>query len=432
LDSPVLRYSHLQEGSSINSPIFYNYHLAHTLILWLIYQISPAIIQKTIIPGGVVSAVCGSLCIGYTFLVWKNFGLSKKQSVITAIVLGITPSFWFQCLIGEVYSIQMLFVTMFVYYFLLNKIIRATLLFLLSVLVSPLSAIGFSFILLVNRIDKKFFLKAMFCGTVSLICYLLIFFYLDADLSLVLKPFMDPERSILYKAYKFLYILLVNYAGLLIFCVYGIYIFYEKLRTKFYAIAAITVIQAAFIFTKTEFMTELGSFFLFLFWIASVFIGVGIEGSIKAKKKFIFMCVAMVAISFTSFWIVPNNLIALAKQEAGKWLKDNIDDDVKLIGEYDYGIGITIGRFGWDMKNILNTYIEEGAPNEKTLLQTNEQKIIIVNSTSSYFRQWAHSILPNIVAKSHYNRETETNLGISKKVYEDSFVTLYEWKLVNK
>ena len=78
-DLPILNYAYLDERSLYlyGTKALPNYHLGHTVLLWFIYHIVPKSLAITIWPSGFLASICGSLVVGFTFLIWLHLGLQK-------------------------------------------------------------------------------------------------------------------------------------------------------------------------------------------------------------------------------------------------------------------------------------------------------------------------------------------------------------------
>ncbi len=186
-ESPIFDIAYLNSSTYLSCNPMPNYHLGHTLILWVAYHIFPGSITQTIWLSGFISAISGALTVVLTFLIWKKLNLTTKQSLIIALIVGLIPSFWEESIIGEVYALQFLFILLFFYSFLSEKWIWSGFFFLYACLISPLSGLSFSLILLKSK-DKETLLKAFWIGLTSLIVYLLIYFSIGSNLLDLLNP----------------------------------------------------------------------------------------------------------------------------------------------------------------------------------------------------------------------------------------------------
>jgi len=62
-----------------------------------------------------LSAVCSVLACGVVYLILRRLGIQPWLSLISMLVLGLSPAFWSQSLVAEVYSLNALFIALVVH-----------------------------------------------------------------------------------------------------------------------------------------------------------------------------------------------------------------------------------------------------------------------------------------------------------------------------
>ncbi|MCB9247705.1 MAG: hypothetical protein H6613_03800 [Ignavibacteriales bacterium] len=68
-DKPILDFAYLPQETLLDGTVLPNYHLGHTLVLWLVYQIVPVSYSSTIWISGFISALSGAgISINFFYL----------------------------------------------------------------------------------------------------------------------------------------------------------------------------------------------------------------------------------------------------------------------------------------------------------------------------------------------------------------------------
>ena len=157
-DKPLLFTSYHSGGPSGNI------HLLHSVLLWVVYHLMPTNLYDSIWPAGLLSVISGTTAVGLTFLIWYRLGIQKDTAFLVAVIAGLIPSIWHHNLIGEVYSLELCFILLFLYFYVSEKYIFATIAFLCALLTTQLSAFSFTVVLLAPR-TKVNLTRAFFIGT---------------------------------------------------------------------------------------------------------------------------------------------------------------------------------------------------------------------------------------------------------------------------
>jgi hypothetical protein len=211
-DTLITENAHFDSRSAIKAPTLPNYHILHTAILWSVYRVMPDFLKETIWPAGLLSSVCGALAIFLTYLIWRRLGENASCALAISIVFGLIPSFWNQSIIGEVYTLQLLMILMFLWFFLIDRIFLSAIAFCAANLVSPISGLSFVLILLSGNPVQKLFIKAFICGCTALFLYFFCMYSLHIDVLQVFQGINSAsvDRSTIWKIYKFMVIIFIN------------------------------------------------------------------------------------------------------------------------------------------------------------------------------------------------------------------------------
>lgn len=424
-DRPILNYAFLDQTDGHNSNPIPNYHLAHTVILWLVYKISPPVLSHTIWPAGFISALSGALAIGISFLIWNQLGLSKQTALIIAAYFGIIPSMWHHSIIGEIYALQLLGILAFVYFFLIDQITFSALFFLFANLVSPLSAFSFPLLFLGYK-DRKTFYKAFYCGTLAIGCYFFLFYLLDVSiLSLFNIVSTSESRSFLWKIYKFSFIILLNINFFLFYLIKKYRLIFEKYKKIILVLLFSIIAQFIYIFANPEFMSQLGSFYLLIFWGISFPVGI-IVMEVKNDYFFYFSVVGTVFITLI-FWNLEDKQIAVARNNAGWWLRAEIPQNIKVVGDWHNTIHVMFAKYGWDLKKVNDLYIERSYIGEDELNELCEDSVLLVIpkrfGLQAKISKW---LFPDLKINK-YNLNDDFRNSNLRQLYENDLVAIYRW-----
>jgi hypothetical protein len=431
-DKPILKYAFLDEHSlclSDTKPLP-NYHLGHNLILWLIYRILPdSISDNSIWPAGLVSAISGAFFVGLTFLLAMQLKIQKKTTIIISIFAGLIPSIWYHNLIGEVYALQLTLIILFILLFLKNKWVLSSLAFLFSNLVSPLSGLSFTFLLLAPK-TKENFIKAFLVGFCALSAYIIIIFLLDLNIfdifNLNLQPNPSRQRSFLWVVFRFCSTIALNFGLLLYYFFYGCISAKEENRRILIALFLAVIPQIVLALSKENFLVELGSFQLILFWAMCFPIGFMISNGVKSKVYF--SCsLCGIFLVFIFVWWLPNTQIGKEQYNAGIWLKSNIAEENKIIGPWNCTIGVASARYRGDFNKISNKYINKAEPETDDIEKLGQKSLIIVAKKYGKIRVLLNR-LPVIALKiDNYNPIESIQVGSVKHLFENRAVSIFRW-----
>ncbi len=426
--TPILNYAYLAPNTLLEGTALPNYHLGHTLILWLVYHLAPTNLANTIWLSGFVSAISGALIVTLTFLIWQSLGIDKKKSLVIAIVTGLIPSIWEESIIGEVYALQLLFILLFLYAFLKDKILLSVFAFTFANLVSPLSALSFG-LLLLKPITKENIKKIFIIGSISLLIYSIIYYLIGSNLLDLFSPLSEEQkgRGIPYRAVTLVIFIFINFNFFIFYLYKGIRETFKFEKEKLSRLAIATLPQLILIFLGSTFFIELGSFQLPVFWALAFPLGYYLAKINYKNIYFVSSATGLVILTYV-FWIIPNTTIGSAREEAGKWLRANGYENLCLIGAWDPGITVLYGRNGFDLTALNEYYFDEPTPNEEKIEETNMDSILIVNQKKIPLRVLLSKLKIKGLNIKKYNPNKEIHTGEITKLYENDAVQLYKWK----
>jgi hypothetical protein len=87
----------------------------------------------------------------------------------------------------------------------------------------------------------------------------------------------------------------------------------------------------------------------------------------------------LVALAVTyGLWVFPSERDGRERHEAGVQLQSVTGDDVKVFGNWNAGIGVALGMFGWDFEELSSRYVQLDSPEEEKLLKSDQQSAIVV------------------------------------------------------
>jgi hypothetical protein len=427
-NNPIFDYAYLHPTTLLYEDALPNYHLGHTLILWLVYQISPEVISKTILPAGILSAICGALVVLLTYLIWIKLCIKRRHSVLIAGFFGIVPIFWEHSLIGEIHTLQMFFILLFIYSFLKGRFILSSVSFLIANLVSPLSGLAFG-LLYLKGLNKKNILHSFAVGFSALVIYILIFIYIDADLSKLITSTGKEEsgRGFIYRLIILILLIALNFHFFIYYLVKGIKVSLTENKSLILTLIIASIPQIFKGLISSKFLIEYGSFQITLFWALSFFVGYYLA-TIKLKSLFfIFSLLFTVIITYT-FLIYPHKEIGYQLSETGRWLNENKYNNLSVIGPWNVGVGIIFSRDGADLKYQNNNYYDHPEPNDTDLLKTGKRDLLVLKYKRNSLRKFLAELKITGLTLSEYNPKESIEIGKISKVYENNFVEVYYWQ----
>ncbi|MCB9211399.1 MAG: hypothetical protein H6610_10110 [Ignavibacteriales bacterium] len=427
-DKPITEFAYLPKTTLLSGEALPNYHLGHTIILWIVYQIMPFNIASTIWTSGFISSISGSLIVILTYFIWRNLNFSNRISITTSVIVGLVPSFWEQSVIGEVYALQYAFVMAFVLAYLKDKLILSSLFFMYANLVSPLSGLAFGLIFL-KGYSKNNFKNAFIVGSTALLTYVVVYSIAGTNILDLLNGFDHaPEnRGLTYRTIAFFGFILVNFNFFIFYLIKGIKLSFSELKNTLINLAVATSPQLLLILLGATFFIELGSFQLPVFWALAFPLGYYLSKVKINKYYFAISLIATVAFTY-SLWIRTNIVVGKEREEAGKWLRVNGFNGISVIGPWSVGVSVIQGRDGSNLNALQNYYIEKSCPGNEDLTKTQKDKLIIASAKKLPFRVAISKINLSGLNLDHYNPFDKITNGNLEKLYENDSVSLFKWE----
>ncbi len=427
-ETPILDFAYLQKETLLSGEPLPNYHLGHTLVLWLVYQIFPTSNIATIWPSGLVSSISGALIVVLTFLIWRNLGLNKKKSLAIGVIVGLIPSFWEQSIIGEVYSLQFLFILLFLFSFLKDKILLSSMFFLFANLISPLSGLAFGLIFL-KGFNKKTLKNSLIVGITAITLYACIYLAIGSNLFALLSPLGTEQsgRGVSYRILAFGLFVLLNFNFFIYYLGKGFILSLKEEKQISLTLIFATIPQLLLLFIGSTFFIELGSFQLPVFWTLSFPLGYYLTSKKPNKYYFGFALIGLMAFTYT-LWISTNVIIGKDREDAGIWLRENGYTNISIIAPWSVGISLIKGRDGSDFQALNKYYFDKPYPSDEDIIKTNKNKLIIANEKKMSLRKvLAKTNFGGLVIEDYKPEET-ISLGKVTKIYENEAVSLFLWE----
>jgi hypothetical protein len=424
---PIHEFAFLDAHNLIDGQALPNYHLGHTLVLWLVYHIMPHDLAQTIWPAGFVSAISGGLSVGLTFLIWERLGFDRIQALATALITGMVPSIWYHSLIGEVYVLQLFATLLFLYCFLENRLMGATLSFLFANLISPLSGLSFTMVVLAHR-NSRWILKALGVGAGALTLYILIFVLIQSN---VLNAFTSVHPGTaghlrMWALFKFGVVMALNINILWLYFLPGCRMAWISHRHVCNCLIVGTLPQLALVIVGDGFVIDLGCFQLLLFWACCLPIGLALgSGGVSPNKSIVLASGSAIVLLF--FWLLPAQQNAMALRAAGSWLRAEDQKEIRIAGHWGPGTALTLYRYGLNLEALSDNYFDISIPNQEDLIKIGDDQLILAITKKPGIRQLLAKI-PLAGFKYRIHAPTKGSFADSTQlIYENRAVQLYRW-----
>ncbi len=384
---PILGHAYLDARTLLHGTPLPNYHLAHTVLLWLVYRCAPGWLRQSIVPAGLFSALCGGLVVGLTFLIWLRLGLRRAEAASIAVVAGLIPSIWYHGLIGEVYVPQLAAVLLFVALFLNGRYLLATLALLLATLISPLAALSFPLVLL-QGCNRRALWRAGLVAGLALLLYVAIHVAVGSN-CLRLGHGLDSEamhRSLGYKLFTFVGLMLLNLHVLIGPLIKGWRLCLRQRKKLLTTLALATAPYLMLPLVSADFLLDKGCFFLPLFWALAMPIGVAVAGM---QKRWVTACAVGLVMVMQGVWVLPSHHLASKRSEAGIALRTRFGLGVKVIGDWGTALPVAVEIAGWDYDKVASHFFDCAFPGTSDLEATGCDSLLIVVGRKPWLRRQA-------------------------------------------
>ncbi len=359
---------------------------------------------------------------------WTNLDIDKYKATTIAVVVGFIPSIWEHSISGDVYILKLLFILLFLFAFIKDRIILSSLAFMFANLVSPLSALSFGLILL-KPISNKTFKNAFLTGGIALALYLGVYSLIGSNLLDLFNPLKTEQegRGIIYRSGMLIVFLALNFNFFMFYLLKGFKFTYNNENRKFLYLIIATAPQLLLLFLGSTFFIELGSFQLPIFWALAFPLGLHLSQINFKRVSFVAASIGLVAATYF-MWILPNNSIGSSREEAGNWLKENGYKENSVIGSWDISVGVLTGKNSYSLEVLNKYYFDQPCPTDNDILRTEKEKLVIAEQKKIPLRVLLADLNIPGMGINIYEPEKEIKNGTVSKLYENDAVLLYNWE----
>ncbi|MCR4438322.1 MAG: hypothetical protein QHJ34_04675 [bacterium] len=424
---PLVHHAYLDDRSLLHGAPLPNYHLAHTVLLWLAYKFVPGWLRESIVPAGLFSALCGGLIVGLTFLLWTRLGLRKREAMAVACVAGIVPSIWYHSLIGEVYVPQLAAVLLFALLFLYSRYFLAALALLLALLVSPLSALLFPLAFL-GGWNKRAIKFAAMVGGLAVLGYLAVHMALGSSPLAFIRGIGHEAvaRPLPYKLLCLVGILMLNLNVLLFLLLKGLLVCLRERRELLLTLALATAPYLCLPLVSADFLVDKGCFLLPLFWALAMPIGVAIVRGRFLRTGVLLSLVAVTVVTM-AVWTLPSQHLASRRAEVGVTLRARFGDGIKVMGDWGTALPVTVSMVGWDYERVASHYFDVSFPSQADFEASGEDSLLIaVGRKGSLRRQAARLPLPGFAVEGYVPKVASAD-GHLESILANEHLAVYLW-----
>ena len=383
---PILGHAYLDARTLLHGTPLPNYHLSHTVLLWLVYQLAPGWLRHSVVPAGLFSALCGGLAVGLTFLIWLRLGLRRAEAASIAVVAGLIPSIWYHGLIGEVYMPQLTAVLLFVALFLHARYLLAALAMLLGILISPLAGRAFPLVLL-HGWNKRLLWRAAWVAGLALLLYVAIHAAVGSNCLQVGHGLRSEamHRPLGYKLLTFVGLVLLNLHVLIGPLIKGWQLCLRRRKRLLRTLAMATAPHLLLPVVSADFLLDKGCFFLPLFWALAMPIGVAVaEGR---TRRWVIPCAVGLVVVMQGVWALPSYHLAEKRSEAGIALRARFGQGVKVIGDWGTALPVAVEIAGWDYDSVASHYFDCSFPALSDLEATEQDSLLVVIGSKPWLRR---------------------------------------------
>ncbi len=424
---PIFAYAYLDARTLQDATPLPNYHLAHTVALWVTYKCFPAWLRQTAAPAGFFSALCGGLVVGLSYLIWLRSGWTKKEAVAAAGVVGFVPSFWYHSLIGEVYLPQIFGVILCVALFLYSRPILAGMALSFAALISPLAVFCFPLLFLAGWSNKRLG-NALVVGVVTLVGYAGCHWAIGSNPLGFLQGTDDLAvgKSLLFRLLSLGGIIVLNLHFLLVPLAAGWRTCWRRGKTALVALSAVVGLHLLLPVLSADFLLDKGCFLLPVFWAVSLPLGVGIARSGLGRWSTLGLMLVTVLIMET-VWLLPAQRSAKLRSEAGSWLRGRFGQEIKVMGDWGTALPIAAEVSGWEYESVATHFYDVDYPSTGNFFATGEDSLLVAIGRKPTLRRWASRIpLPGFRV-SDYVPEVPPGAGNLEQVFTNNSFTVYLW-----
>jgi len=427
--SPILKYAYFTDHYIFDQSHLPNYHIAFTIVQWLAYHAAPTALSKTIWPGGFVSALCGALIVGFTFLIWTRMLFRKSVAVVAAIIAGCIPNILNMNTCGELYSMQLASELIFAYCFLSDRIIAAILALLFTTLVSPMGGLSIALVFLAPK-TRASFLKALLCALLAGALFFGVYHILHVNILHIFSALSaGHDRSLFFRIFKFGFLFVLNFSFSIFLLQRGSKILYLKHREIAVGLFLASIPWIALGLLDSKFLSMNTGFLMLLYWALALPIGIAI---VELPHSFFSkaLCFLGMATVYVVIWIIPNLSEGLSYAEAGYTVRSEIPDSIKIAGDWQAGVPITLSKYGWDFERLQRNFfsIDPRISKDSLLLKTGEKSLIIALSKKDGLRRRLNQMGAPLLVDEDFDEKVLSGTGTMRKLVDNESVMVYKWE----
>lgn len=402
-----------------------NYHIGQTALLWLVYRAAPLSLRQTLWPAGLLSALAVALAIAATFALWRRLGMTRLDACAVAIAALLIPSIWYHGTIGEVYGLQLCFSVLFALFFVDRKLVWAALFFLGAILVSPLAIFAAPLVLLA-RGQTHVLRDAVLVGALSSVLYLPVLLLIGSSVETGFSEVHSPPQgwmmAVAERTLRLGVILGANLGGYLPWLLLGARPF--RRLPQFAALSVIALSQLILPTLDRQFLVELGSFQLLLWWVVAVPLGLGL---VKLGTSRSVLAALLVGVGVTSgLWLLPNARVGKVLEETGAELRGRFVRPMILVGPWNETWPIALAFYRWDYVTAARHFHETTRASSSELSRLGAEEALLVVRRGGVRARLAR-ILPTYVHEESLIDE-DLARSLPPAVLANEEVAVYQWK----
>lgn len=285
-------------------------------------------------------------------------------------------------------------------------------------------------LLLISNREKQTFGKIFLLGASSLLIYFVILHLLGLNLLFPTNTenVVRIDKALIFRLLILFSYLVLHFNFLSLILIKGWHYLWKQNRKLFIGYVLALTPQFILIVMSSNFLGEMGSFLLMIFWIVAMPFGLGITAERKLKSNCCIIPGLAATFLITVFiWIIPNQKTAIERNAAAFWLKGNKQQEIKIIGHWDGGISAAVAKYGYNINKLSNYFFDKSYPNLADLQSTKENSLIIVKTKKGkIYNKFGEYSFTGIRADD-YNPIVVVNDGMVEKLYENDEVILFEW-----
>ena len=168
---------------------------------------------------------------------------------------------------------------------------------------------------------------------------------------------------------------------------------------------------------------------MLLYWALALPIGIAI---VELPHSFFSkaLCFLGMATVYVVIWIIPNLSEGLSYAEAGYTVRSEIPDSIKIAGDWQAGVPITLSKYGWDFERLQRNFfsIDPRISKDSLLLKTGEKSLIIALSKKDGLRRRLNQMGAPLLVDEDFDEKVLSGTGTMRKLVDNESVMVYKWE----